>query len=101
MSDEAVHSEAYREDIPTVLAALDDLEGAFGDSLVDKTLLEDALGKMEARFTEETQKYDRNVCRSLPHRISHTLSHNTAAGVGSRCRLQTNHTRSSPTTPGV
>lgn len=61
LSDEAVHSEAYREDIPGVLAALDDLEGDFGDSLIDRTLLEEALGKMEARFIGETRKHERNV----------------------------------------
>lgn len=65
LSDEAVHSEAYREDIPGVLAALDDLEGDFSDSLIDRTLLEEALGKMEARFMAETRKHERNVRYSL------------------------------------
>jgi len=61
LSDEAVHSEAYREDIPGALAALDDLEGDFSDSLIDKALLEEALGKMEVRFTAETRKHELNV----------------------------------------
>ena len=65
MGDEAVHSEAYREDIPGVLAALDDLEGSFSDSLVDEALLKQALEKVEARFTEETSKHKKNVCHSL------------------------------------
>ena len=71
LGDEAVHSEAYREDIPRVLAALDDLEVSFSDSLVDKALLKEALEKMEARFTEETSKHNKNVCHSLLY-VSHT-----------------------------
>jgi len=74
MSDESVHSEVYQEDIPGVLAALDDLEGDFGDSLVDKTLLEEALGKVEARFAAETQKYQRNVRLSSLSNIFNVLS---------------------------
>lgn len=73
-----MHSEAYREDIPGVLAALDDLEGSFNDSLVDKDLLKTALEKMEARFTAETRKHERNVCRLLVHDIFPTLSRNVA-----------------------
>jgi proteasome activator subunit 4 len=65
LSDEAVHSEAYREDIPGVLAALDDLEGVFG--LVDDALLKEALEKMEARFTAETRKHEKNVRHTLVH----------------------------------
>ncbi|KAF9648519.1 ARM repeat-containing protein [Thelephora ganbajun] len=61
LSDEAVHSEAYREDIPGVLAALDDLEKVFGDSLVDKALLKEALEKVDARFAAETGKHERNL----------------------------------------
>jgi len=101
MSDEAVHSEAYREDIPGVLAALDDLKGAFGDPLVDEALLEEALGKMEARFTAETRKHEKNVRRSLLCNNLHILRHTVAAGVGARRRVQTNHTRSSSSIPGV
>lgn len=71
LSGEAVHSEAYREDIPEVFAALDDLEGSFSDSLVDKALLKKSLESMEARFTAETRKHERNVCRSHTRCISH------------------------------
>ena len=61
LSDEAVHSEAYREDIPGVIAALDDLEGVFNDSVLDRALLKVALDRMEVRFTAETQKHEKNV----------------------------------------
>ena len=54
--------------------ALDDLEGAFSDSLVDDVLLKEALGKMEARFTAEIRKHERNVRHSLPQNVLHTLS---------------------------
>lgn len=90
LSDEAVHSEAYREDIPGVLVALDDLEGAFSDSLVDKALLKEALEKMEARFTAETQKHEQNVCHSLACDFR-TLSNDIAAGIGPRSRFKINH----------
>ena len=91
LSDEAVHSEAYREDIPGVLAVLDDLERAFGDSLIDKALLKEALEKMEVRFTAETRKHERNVCHSLACNF-HMLSHNIVAGICPRSRLKTIHT---------
>lgn len=92
LSDEAVHSEAYREDIPGVLVVLDDLEGEFSGSLVDKALLEEALEKMEARFTMETRKHERNVRRSPVHDMFRTLYRNVAVGVGPRSRLKANHT---------
>jgi proteasome activator subunit 4 len=79
LSDEAVHSEAYREDVPGVLAALDDLEGSFSDALVDKALLKSALDKMEARFAAETGKHERNVCWSFTHDMFRTLSFNVTA----------------------
>ena len=101
LSDEAVHSESYREDIPGVLAALDNLEGAFSDSLVDKALLKEALGKMEARFTAETRKHERNVRHPISRNMFHTLNHNIVARVGPRSCLQTNHTRSSSSISGV
>jgi proteasome activator subunit 4 len=101
LSDEAVHSEAYREDIPGALAALDDLEGAFSGSLVDKALLKEALEKVEASFTAETRKHERNVRHLLSWNLFRTLNHDTVARVGSRSRLQANHTRSSPTIFGV
>ena len=71
LGDEAVHSEAYREDIPGVLSALETLEGSFGGSLVDKALLKKATENMEARFTAETRKHEKNVCRSPPRDVSH------------------------------
>jgi len=74
LSDEAVHSEAYREDIPGVLKALDDLEGAFSDSLVDKPLLEEALGKADARFTAEIQKHEKNVYSDLVRDVTRVLT---------------------------
>ena len=92
LSEEAVHSEVYREDIPGVLAALDDLEGAFGDSLVDKVLLKEALEKTEARFTEETRKHERNV-RHLVACNFRILTHTAVAGICPCCCLKTNHTR--------
>jgi hypothetical protein len=87
----------YREDIPGVFAALDDLEGAFSDSLVDKALLKEALEKVEARFTGETRKHERNVRASLLWNLFHTLKREVVGRVGPRSRFQTNHTRSSPT----
>jgi len=95
LSDEAAHTEAYREDIPDVLAALDDLEGVFSDSLVDKALLKEALEKMEARFMAETRKHERNVRRSLS-RSFRALNRRAIGGIGPRSRLKANHTRSSP-----
>jgi proteasome activator subunit 4 len=100
LSDEAVHSEAYREDIPGALAALDDLEGAFSDSLIDDALLKEALEKMEARFTAETRKHERNVRYSLAWTFC-TLSHSFVVGVGPRSRLKTIHACSSSTVFGV
>lgn len=95
LSEEAVHSEAYREDTPGVLAALDDLEGVFSDSLVDKVLLNEALEKMEARFTEETRKHERNVRHPVAYNPC-ILTHTIAAGIcPCRC-LKAKHTRSSP-----
>lgn len=96
LSDEAVHSETYREDIPRVLVALDDLEGTFGDSLINKVLLEEALGKMEARFTAETRKHERNVRRSTVHKMHRILINSSiVVGLGPCRRLKANHTRSS------
>ena len=96
LSDEAVHSETYREDIPGVLAALDGLEGTFGDSLINKVLLGEALGKMEARFTAETRKHERNVRRSPVHKMHRTLVNPSfAVGVCPRRRHKDNYTRSS------
>ena len=100
LSDEAVHSEAYREDIPGVLTALNDLEGAFSDSLVDKALLKEALEKMEARFTAESQKHERNVRHSFPRDMFRTLNCDIVARVGPRSCLGTNHTRSFPQSLG-
>ena len=94
LSDEAVHSEAYREDIPGVLTALDDLEEAFSDSLVDKAHLKEALEKMEARFTAETKKHEQNV-RHLLACDFRMLNHNAIAGIGPRSCLKTIHTCSS------
>jgi len=74
LSDEAVHSEAYREDIPGVLIALDDLEGAFSDSLVDKALLKETIEKADARFTAEIQKHEKNVCSGLVWDMSRVLT---------------------------
>ena len=95
LSEEAVHSEAYWEDIPAVLAALDDLEGAFSDSLVDKVLLNEALEKMEARFAEETRKHERNVRHPVACN-PHILIHTAAAGICPCCCLKAKYTRSSP-----
>ena len=70
-----MHSDAYREDVPGVLAALDDLEGCFSDSLIDKGLLKRAHEKMEARFTAETKKHEKNVCWPFAQNMLRTLSH--------------------------
>lgn len=92
-----MHTEAYREDVPGVLAALDDLKGSFSDSLIDKALLKRALQKMEARFTAETRKHERNVCWSFPHDILRTLNHNVQLeSVLAVATRPTTHVRSLP-----
>lgn len=61
LTEEAVHTHAYSDDTARVTQALEDLENEFPRSLIDQTLLREALSKTDLRFDTYLKRNESTV----------------------------------------
>jgi proteasome activator subunit 4 len=69
LTEEAVHTDAYTQDTPSVKTALRDLKTEFSSSAVDPGLLAEALQKALIRATRRKNMYNRTV-RKTDHAVA-------------------------------
>jgi proteasome activator subunit 4 len=61
LTEEALHTDAYPDDISRVEHALEELTPEFSPTLVDHDLTEEALSKLDRRAELKTSRYDEDV----------------------------------------
>ncbi len=76
LTEEAVHTDAFDEEIPGVEAALDQLAAEFSTSLVDQAVLAEALKKGVVRRQLKARRHEEAACHSL-HSFSCQPAHST------------------------
>lgn len=57
MNEESCHTDAFTEEVPGVLQALDDLQREFAKPVVDSAILKAATSKTGARIALKNQRY--------------------------------------------
>ena len=72
LNEESCHTDGFTEDVPGVLAALEDLTGEFSRPIVDQAILRAAEGKSTARITLKNRRYAETVS-TYKHRNSLSL----------------------------
>lgn len=61
LHEEAIHTDAYSLDTPTIEGALQELEVEFGPSFIDQVLLKEALAKTRVRVARRNEVYNETV----------------------------------------
>jgi len=65
LTEEAVRTDAYTQDVPGVKEALINLEAEFSSSVVDPDLLAETLQKAAARVARRQERYSLTVGNNL------------------------------------
>lgn len=61
LTEEAIHTDAYSEEIPRVVEALAELDAEFSPGFIDQALVRDAVIKARARAELKVRKQDEDV----------------------------------------
>lgn len=61
LAEEAVHTDAYIIDIPGVEDALQALKSEFSSSIINQSLVDEALNKAQIRIAKRNTVYDETV----------------------------------------
>ncbi|EPQ60983.1 hypothetical protein GLOTRDRAFT_53630 [Gloeophyllum trabeum ATCC 11539] len=65
LSEEAIHTDAYKEDTSGVLSGLEDLQTEFASPFTDQKLLQEAMSKVDKRASQREAAYQETVSSIL------------------------------------